>query len=273
MKAIRKSISYILMIILCIFVFFPLLWILISSFKELNEIYAPEIVWFPKEIKWQNYIDVIKETFLVQSFLNSLKIVIPPVAIGTLTSAMAGFAFAKLDFPGKNLLFTLMFGTIAIPGIVTMIPSYLLFDSYGWLDTILPLIIPGMCGGVMTTFFLRQYISGLPTELKDAAIIDGLSYGGVFFKIYLPLAKPAVITQLILAFHGSYNDYMGPLLYINDESMQTIQIVLNSFIAEYAANWQFMLAGSVLALIPTIIIFLFCQRYLVEGIAHTGIKG
>ena len=125
----------------------------------------------------------------------------------------------------------------------------------------------------MTAFFLRQYISGLPNELKDAAIIDGLSYAGVFFKIYLPLAKPALITQFILAFNGAYNDYMGPTLYINDEEKQTIQVVLNSFVSEYAANWQFMLAGSVLAMIPTVIIFLFAQKYLVEGIAHTGIKG
>ena len=273
MKTIRKTIPYVVMVIFCTVMFFPLLWIFISSFKELSEIYAPDIVWFPKEIKWQNYADVLRETLLIPSFFNSLKVVLPPVLIGTLTSAMAGYAFAKLDFPGKNILFSVMFATIAIPGVVTMIPSYLLFDAYGWLDTILPLIVPGMCGGVMTTFFLRQYISGLPNELKDAAIIDGLSYGGVFFKVYLPLAKPALITQFILAFNGSYNDYMGPVLYINDEQKQTIQVVLNSFISEYAANWQFMLAGSVLALIPTVILFIFAQKYLVEGIAHTGIKG
>lgn len=273
MKVIKKVTPYAVMTLLCVFIFFPILWIIISSFKEVSEIYAPEIIWFPSQIKWQNYVDVLEQTFLLKSFFNTLKIALPPVVVGVITSAMAGFAFAKLNFPGKNILFTGMFGLVAVPGIVTMIPSYLLFNAYGWLDTLLPLIIPGMCGSVMTAFFLRQYISGLPTELMEAAIIDGMSYGGVFMKIYLPLSKPALITQLILSFNGAYNDYMGPLLYINTEEHQTIQIVLNSFIAEYAANWQFMLAGSVLALIPTLILFLFVQRYMVEGIAFTGLKG
>lgn len=272
MKVIKKTIPYLILGILSLFVIFPVLWMFVSSFKGLNEIYAPEIVWFPSEIKWKNYVDVLKETFIVRSFWNSLKISLPPVVVGVLTSAMAGFAFAKLNFAGKNILFTALFSTIVIPGIVTMIPSYLLFNAYGWLDTLLPLIIPGMCGSITIMFFLRQYISGLPTELMDAAIIDGLSYGGVFFRIYLPLSKPAIITQLILAFNGAYNDYMGPVLYINDEKNQTVQIVLNSFISEYAANWQYMLAGSVLALLPTLLIYIFAQKYFVEGIAHTGLK-
>ena len=272
MKITKTIIPYLILGILAIFVFFPILWMFISSFKGLNEIYSPEIVFFPTKIKWQNYMDVLKETLLVKSFINSLKVVIPPVFVGVVTSAMAGFAFAKLNFPGKNILFSFMFGTIAVPGIVTMIPSYLLFNAYGWLDTILPLIIPGMCGSVMTMFFLRQYISGLPSELMEAGIIDGMSYGGAFWRIYFPLAKPALITQLVLSFNGAYNDYMGPLLYINEEENQTIQIVLNSFISEYTANWQYMLAGSVLALLPTILMFLFAQKYLVEGIAYTGLK-
>ena len=166
-----------------------------------------------------------------------------------------------------------MFATLVVPAVVTMIPSYLLFNAYGWLGTLLPLIVPGMFGSVMTMFFLRQYISGLPSDLQEAAIIDGLSYGGVFFRIYLPLAKPALLTQLILSFNGAYNDYMGPLLYIDTEENQTIQIVLNSFIAEYQANWQFMLAGSVLALLPTMILFIVAQKYFVEGVAATGVKG
>lgn len=272
MKIIKKIIPYLILSILGIFVFFPVLWVFVSSFKDLNEIYAPEMVWLPSVIRWQNYKEVLQETFLVRSFFNSMKVVIPPVFVGVLTSTMAGFAFAKMQFPGKNILFSCMFATVAVPGVVTMIPSYLLFNAYGWLDTILPLIIPGMCGSVMTMFFLRQYISGLPSELMEAAIIDGMSYGGVFVKIYLPLAKPAVITQLVLSFNGAYNDYMGPLLYINQEENQTIQIVLNSFIAEYSANWQYMLAGSMLALLPTLLIFIFGQKYLVEGIAFTGLK-
>ena len=272
MKVIAKITQYILLALLAVFIFIPILWMLISSFKGTNEIYAKDMVWIPATLHFENYLNVLSETLLIRSFFNSLKIIVPPVFVGVLTSSMAGYAFAKLNFPGKKLLFPIMFATLVVPAVVTMIPSYLLFNAYGWLGTLLPLIVPGMFGSVMTMFFLRQYISGLPSDLQEAAIIDGLSYGGVFFRIYLPLAKPALLTQLILSFNGAYNDFMGPLLYIDTEENQTIQIVLNSFIAEYQANWQFMLAGSVLALLPTMILFIVAQKYFVEGIAFTGIK-
>jgi len=272
MKIAKKTIPYLILTVMAIFVAFPVVWVVISSFKDMSEIYAPDIVWVPEKLQWDNYINVLKYTELVRSFFNSMKVVLPPVFVGVFTSAMAGFAFAKLRFPGKNSVFTAMFSTIAIPGVVTMIPAYLLFDAYGWLDTLLPLIIPGMCGSVMTMFFLKQYFSGLPPDMMEAAVIDGMSYGGIFMKIYLPLAKPALITQLILSFNGAYNDYMGPLLYINQEKNQTIQIVLNSFVAEFSNNWESMLAGSVLALLPTVIIFIVAQKYLVQGIAFTGLK-
>ena len=243
-----------------------------SSFKGMEDLYAKELIWLPKKIHWENYTDVLGQTLLIRSFFNSLCIIVFPVFVGVLTSAMAGYAFAKLRFPGKKILFSALFVTISVPGVVTIIPSYLLFNTYGWLDTIFPLIIPGMCGSVLVVFFMRQFISGLPDELQEAAIIDGMSYGGVFFRIFLPLSKPALLTHIILSFNGAYNDYMGPLLYINTEENQTIQIVLNSFISEYTANWQFMLAGSVLALMPTVLIFAFAQKYFVEGIALTGMK-
>lgn len=272
LKAVCRVLQYLILTLTAIFVFLPIFWLFVSSFKAENEIYSKELIWFPAKLMWGNYKDVLSQTLLVRSFFNSLKIVLPPVLIGVFTSSMAGYAFAKLNFPGKKILFTLMFGTLVIPGVVTMIPSYLLFNAYGWLDTLLPLIVPGMFGSVLTMFFLRQYITGLPNDLQEAAIIDGLSYGGVFFRIYLPLAKPALLTQIILCFNGAYNDYIGPLLYINKEENQVIQIVLNSFISEYQANWQFMLAGSVLALLPTIILFVAAQKYFVEGIAFTGLK-
>ena len=273
MKIAKKTIPYVILTVMAIFVAFPIIWVVISSFKDITEIYAKDMVWLPKEMQWNNYTEVLDKTFLVRSFFNSLKVALPPVIIGVFTSAMAGFAFSKLRFPGKNMLFAAMFSTIAIPGVVTMIPSYILFNEYGWLGTLMPLIIPGMCGSVMTMFFLRQFFSGLPSDMMEAAVIDGMSYGGIFMKIYLPLAKPALITQLLLSFNGAYNDYMGPLLYIDQERHQTIQQVLNSFVQEFAANWEYMLAGSVLALLPTTIIFIVAQKYLVQGIAFTGLKG
>ena len=271
-KIASRIMQYLILTLIAIFVFLPILWLLISSFKATNEIYSVDMAWLPSRLMWENYGDVISQTLIVRSFFNSLRIILLPVLVGVFTSAMAGYAFAKLNFPGKKILFAFMFSTLVIPGIVTMIPSYLLFNAYGWLDSLLPLIVPGMFGSVLTMFFLRQFISGLPKELQEAAIIDGLSYGGVFLRIYLPLSKTAILTQVILCFNGAYNDYIGPLLYINTEENQVIQIVLNSFISEYQANWQFMLAGSVLALLPTVILFVAAQKYFVEGIAFTGLK-
>lgn len=272
MKIVCRILEYTFLFIVSAFILLPILWMLISSFKDTTEIYTKDIIWFPAKMKWNNYTEVLSETFLVRSFINVMKIIVLPVFCGVLSSAMAGYAFAKLRFPGKNVVFLLLFSTVAVPGVVTMIPSYLLFKAYGWLDTLLPLIVPGMCGGVMMMFFIRQYMTGLPNDLQEAAIIDGLSFGGVFFKIFLPLAKPAILAQLILDFNGAYNNYTGPLLYINKEEDQVIQIVLRSFVSEYGANWSYMLAGSVLALLPTMLLFVLAQKYFVEGIALTGMK-
>lgn len=272
MKTVCRILEYAFLILVSSFILMPILWMLISSFKDTNEIYTKELVWIPEKIRWSNYSEVLSETYLLRSFLNVMKIIVLPVFCGVLSSAMAGYAFAKLRFPGKNIIFMLLFSTAMIPGVVTMIPSYLLFKAYGWLDTLLPLIVPGMCGGVMMMFFIRQYMAGIPTDLREAAIIDGMSFDGVFFRIFLPLAKPAVLAQLILDFNGAYNNYTGPLLYINREEDQVVQIVLRSFVSEYGANWSYMLAGSVLALLPTMLLFILAQKYFVEGIALTGMK-
>lgn len=272
MKIVCRILQYTFLFIVSAFILLPVLWMLISSFKDTNEIYTKDLVWIPSVFKWSNYTDVLSETLLLKSFLNVMKIIVLPVLGGVFSSTMAGYAFAKLRFPGKNVIFILLFATVAVPGVVTMIPSYLLFKTYGWLGTLLPLIVPGMCGGVMMMFFIRQYMSGLPNDLQEAAIIDGLSYGGVFIRIFLPLAKPAILSQLILDFNSAYNNYTGPLLYINEEEDQVIQIVLRSFVSEYGANWSYMLAGSVLALLPTMLLFVVAQKYFVEGIALTGMK-
>ena len=167
-----------------------------------------------------------------------------------------------------------MLATMVIPGIITIVPSFLLFqDFYHWDNTPLPLIIPGMFGSAMTMFFLYQYFRTLPKELEEAAQIDGMSRFGIFFKIILPLSFPAIITQVILSFNGCYNDYMGPLLYVNSvPSMKTMQLLIVGTQSARGSPYPLMMAASIVGLVPTLLLYVLCQKYFVEGIAMTGLK-
>jgi multiple sugar transport system permease protein len=209
-----------------------------------------------------------------RAFLNTILYVAPPILVGVLCSAMAAYGFARVNFKGKNIVFYALLATMVIPGIITMVPSFLLFqDFYHWDNTPLPIIVPGMFGSAMTMFFLYQYFRTLPKELEEAAEIDGMSKFGVFFKIILPLSTPAIITQIILSFNGCYNDYMGPLLYVNSEpSMRTIQLLIAATQSSNGSPYPLMMAASIIGLIPTLLLYLFCQKYFVEGIAMTGMK-
>ena len=209
-----------------------------------------------------------------RAFLNTLLYVAPPILVGVLCSAMAAYGFARVNFKGKQIVFYILLATMVIPGIITMVPSFLLFqDFYHWDNTPLPLIVPGMFGSAMTMFFLYQYFRTLPKELEEAAEIDGMSKFGVFFKIILPLSTPAIITQIILSFNGCYNDYMGPLLYVNSEpSMRTIQLLIAATQSSNSSPYPLMMAASIIGLIPTLVLYIVCQKYFVEGIAMTGMK-
>ncbi len=209
-----------------------------------------------------------------RAFLNTIMYVAPPILVGVLCSAMAAYGFARVNFKGKNIVFYALLATMVIPGIITMVPSFLLFqDFYHWDNTPLPIIVPGMFGSAMTMFFLYQYFRTLPKELEEAAEIDGMSKFGVFFKIILPLSTPAIITQIILSFNGCYNDYMGPLLYVNSEpSMRTIQLLIAATQSSNGSPYPLMMAASIIGLIPTLVLYIVCQKYFVEGIAMTGMK-
>jgi multiple sugar transport system permease protein len=200
-------------------------------------------------------------------------IVVPSMIVGLFTSSLAAYAFAKIKFPGRDKLFFLLIATMMIPGIVTMVPQFIIFRDLGWLDTWKPLMIPAMFGSAMCVFFLRQFFLTIPNELIEAAKLDGLGHFGIFSRIVLPLGKPAIITQGLLWFLAGYNDFTGPLIYINSPEKFTLQLVLASFSGFYSSEWTLIMAGSVLALIPTILMFFFAQKQLIEGITMTGIKG
>lgn len=266
--------SYIFLTVFAILIILPFLFALSTSFTTRNGIYDLPFKWIPQPFTFDNYSDVFARVDIVRSFLNTFMYIIPPVFIGMLSSAMAAFVFSKLKFPGHRVIFYLMLSTMLIPGIITLIPSYIMFTNvYKWLNTPLPLIIPGLFGGVGTMFFLVQFMRGLPNELNEAATIDGANHAVIFFRIILPLSIPALIPQIVLSFTGAYNDYMGPLLYVGTtKELWTIQLSMENLQSSYNSSYTLMMAGSMIALIPTLIIFIFSQRFLVEGITITGLK-
>ncbi|MCV9886370.1 carbohydrate ABC transporter permease [Metabacillus halosaccharovorans] len=272
-RLIQKIAAYVFLIIGGFIMAIPFFWMLSTSLKPEGAVFTMPPQWIPEKFVWENYWTVLTEANLLRGFMNTFAVIIPPTVIGVFTSSLAAFGFSKLKFPGRDKLFLVLLATIMLPGVVTMVPTFIIFRDLGWLDTWMPLIIPGMFGTAMAIFFLRQFFMTIPDELMEAAKIDGLGYFGIFIRIILPLAKPAIVTQAILWFLAGYNDFLGPLIYINTPEKFTLQLVLASFNGYYTSEWTLIMAGSVLALIPTILMFFFAQKQFIEGITMTGIKG
>ncbi|WP_234124042.1 carbohydrate ABC transporter permease [Clostridium hydrogenum] len=273
----KRNVDIILFIVLAlgaVTMLLPLAWMISTSLKPKTEVLAIPPQWIPKNPQWDNYIKVFQMTPLLNGFINTIIVALSVTVVGTLSSSMAAFAFSKLNFKGKNKMFLALLGTIMIPFPVVMIPQFVLFTKLGWIDTLLPLIIPGLFGSVMTIFFLRQYMFGLPNSLIDAAKIDGCSYTRIFFKIILPLVKPALATQIILGFMGCWNDYLGPSIYLNTPEHSTVQVLIASFNSMYAiqSDYGLIMAASVISMVPILVIFALFQKQIIESIAITGIK-
>lgn len=270
-----KSVLYFFLTLAALFFFIPFLFALSTSFTWEYGIYEKGYNWLWHELDFSNYQRLFNEYNIIGSFLNSIAYLIPPVFVGVFTSAMAAFGFARLRFPGRDIVFFVLLSTMVIPGVITMIPSYIMYAKiYRWTNTPLPLIVPGMFGAATTMFFIRQYFLTLPRELEDAAMIDGMNWWGIFTSVAVPLSKAVLITQIILSFNGVYNDYLGPLLYVGTvDEYKTLQLVLSSISTAHQQPYTLMMAGAIVALIPTFILYLIAQKSFIEGIVMTGIKG
>ncbi len=270
-----EIIKYIVLVFFAVLFIIPFLFALSTSFTKPFGIYEKGYNWMWHAISFDNYTRLFREYNMLRGFANSMMYILPPIILGVFTSAMAGYGFARLKFPGHNFMFYMLLSCVVLPGVITMIPAYILFASvYHWANTPWPIIVPGCFGSAMTMFFIRQFFLGLPKELEDAAMIDGLNWWGIFLRIALPLATPILITQLILSFNGAYNDYLGPLLYVGTvDKYKTLQLVLATVSTVHNKQYTLMMAGSIVALIPTFILYLAAQKSFVEGIVMTGIKG
>lgn len=266
----KKMLSYVLMTVIGIILLIPLLWMVFTSLKPMEEIVRYPPTFFPEKIVWENYLDTIAAFPFWRYARNTLFITVLVVIGNVLSNSFIAYGFAKLDFPGKKLMFALVLSTMMIPGFVMMIPQYVLFSKIGWVGTYLPLIVPSFFGNAFNIFLMRQFYLSINNELIEAAEIDGANHLYIWSHLMLPLTKPALITIAINSFNAAWNDFLGPLLYIQDQEKYTLQIGLQVFQNQATTQWNYLMAGATLVLIPTILLFFFAQRYFIEGMDLTG---
>lgn len=250
----------------------PFLWMVTTSLKSDSQVFANPPVLFPKPAHWSNYKAALEFMPVWQYLLNTLFVCITSTTALVASSALVAYGFAKVDWRGRDAVFIILLATMMLPGQVTMIPQFILFDKLGWIGTYKPLIVPGLFGSAFFVFLLRQFYLGLPGELSDAARIDGCSEFGIFRRIILPLSKPALLTCAFFAFVGGWNDFMGPLIYLNDESMYTLSLGLQQFLGQHQQEWSQLMAVSTLMILPVLGLFLGLQKSLVQSLAFSGIK-
>ncbi len=253
----------------------PLAWTFSTSLKTKDGVFELPPQWIPDPFVWENYARIWTAGPLMTGIQNSLIVACSVTIIGSLTSALAAFAFAKMRMPFKNVLFLGLLSGLMIPFPTLMIPQFTIFAGIGWVDTLLPLIVPGLFGNIIMIFFLRQFLNSVPDSIVEAARIDGASYLQIFWTLIMPAIRPALAAQFILWFMAVWNDYLAPIIYLNSPGTQTLQLVIANFNAQYAiqTDYPLIMAASFVALLPVLIVFIVFQRQIIESIALSGSKG
>ncbi len=276
---IERTLLYLILIAGAVVIVFPFYWMVTTSIKPPDEVLAIPIKWIPSRIVWQNYPEAIYAMPVsVLIFLKNSLVLSSLVTYGTvLVSAIVAYPFARLRFRGRRTLFLVILGTMMIPGQVTMIPLFILFSKLKWVNTFLPLVVPAFFGEAYFIFLLRQFFATIPREMDDAAKIDGCGPFGVFFRIIMPMSTPALGITAVFSFSGMWNNFMGPLIYLNDMEKFPLALGLRAFQSGPGSgrsiHWEHLMAASVLMTIPMLVLFFFTQRSYIQGIVVTGVKG
>lgn len=285
-RFVRTLFNYALLTFFAVFTVFPFVWMVSTTFKSQGAIFSlppellPDLLF--QETMFDSYEEVLTRHSFIRYTFNSFFIATMTGIGQVLTSSLAGFAFARMQFKGKNALFAVLLATTFLPVEVTIIPEFLLgirvFDPLlepigGWLDTYWPLILPSFMVGSFGTFMMREFFLGIPKDLEEAAALDGAGVFRIYWNVFLPLSRPALTTLFLLAFINNWNELLRPVLYISDSDLRTVTLGLTTFQNEYGAQWNLLLSGSVIAILPLIVVYILAQRYIVEGIATTGLKG
>ncbi|MGC5284830.1 carbohydrate ABC transporter permease [Micromonospora sp. DT231] len=250
----------------------PFFWMVVASLKTNNDVFTIPITWLPDPVVWRNYVDIWQRSDMTTWLWNTLLLSVIVTFLQVLTGSFAAYGFARVRFPGRNLLFLAYVGTIAVPWQSYMIPQFILMSKLHLANTLWS-IVAIQAFGAIGVFLMKQFYETIPEELSEAARVDGLSEYGIYRRIILPLSRPALASLALLMFTTTWNDYLGPLVYLRSPELRTIQLGLNTFISQYNAEYALIMTGSVLSVLPVAVIFLLGQRYFIEGVASTGLKG
>jgi multiple sugar transport system permease protein len=269
----RMVVFLVLLVLALVTVGIPFGWTLSTALKQRAEVIAWPPVYWPAEAQWGNFGEVIRRADLVRFSVNSVFIALFTILGRVLSCSIVAFSFARLRFPGRNVLFMLLLSTLMIPHQITLIPQFVLFQTLGWVGTYLPLIVPAFFGSPFFIFLMRQYVMTIPRDLDEAARIDGCSTWGVFARIVMPLCIPPLAVIAVLSFLHSWNEFLMPLIYISNYDDYTIQLGLSFLRGRFNVEWNLIMAGSILGVIPCVLIYFFAQKHLIGGIASVGLKG
>jgi multiple sugar transport system permease protein len=251
----------------------PFLWLISTSLKPPEQIFSMPPEWIPNPVTWSNYPKALTYIPFFRYMANTFYIAIFNVIALTFSSSFIAYGFARIRWPGRDLLFYIVIATLMIPYAVTLIPTFLIFRRLGWVGTYNPLTIPALFGDAFSIFLLRQFYLTIPQELSEAARIDGASEYGIYGRIILQLAKPALATVALFTFMANWNDLLGPLIYLNDKNKYTLALGMNGFFGRAGTEWALLMAASTVMIMPIIVLFFFAQRTFIQGIALSGIKG
>ncbi|WP_425436518.1 carbohydrate ABC transporter permease [Paenibacillus herberti] len=267
-----KGLSYLILFSGLWIMILPFLWMISSSFKTLEQVNEIPIRWIPTEFHFENYLEVFRVIPMAKFMGNTVFVSFIVTVVTLMICAMAAYAFARLEFRGRDALFFCYLATMMVPDQVTMIPNFIMMKYFGWIDSYYALTIPKFFSA-FGVFMLRQFFLTIPRELEEAATIDGCSRARTFWSVVLPLAKPALVTLGIFTFLGEWNSFLWPLIVTNNVDLQTIQVGLRTFQGEFGTQWNLLMAGTVIAELPIIALYIFAQKYIIAGIATSGIKG
>ena len=270
-----KYMMYVPLVVIGLISLVPFLWLVRSSFMDSYEIFEFPPKWLPDQLLFSNYADVFQVLDLKTYLVNTFLIIIPCIIGNVFTSCLCGYASGRLNFKYKNMWFAMVIATMMLPGAVTLIPTFMMWNKLGFVNSFVPLIAPAFFGGGgFNVFLMRQFFAGIPKELDEAAILDGATHWQIFYKIMLPLVKPAMMVVGFFTFMNTWNDFFGPLIYLNDPSKQTLALGLLQLKGQFSSQWNIMMAASTLMTIPALVLFFFGQKYFIQGISLTsGSKG
>jgi multiple sugar transport system permease protein len=265
--------STVTLIILSVIMLFPFFWLIRSAFMTQREIQTMPIKWLPSQFNFDNFIGALSAAPFIIYFRNSALLVIVNMVGSILSSSFVAFGFGRLKYKGQGVLFALLISTMMIPATVLMIPQFIGWTVIGAYNSFIPLMLPAFFGSAFYVFLLRQFYLSIPKDYDEAAFVDGANYFTIYWRIIMPLSKPALCSVGVFTFMGTWNDFMGPLLYLERQSLRTVALGLQIFLGQYRVQLNYLMAASTLAVIPMVVLFFLAQRYFIEGITFSGLKG